>query len=87
MIVISPLVFPQIPPFFHLDFVQQTIKLLLTDGINIKDFFGWKLQMVSHRNKLWDKIIGKSETKHSTVPAHLKTATIKITVISKGDKV
>jgi hypothetical protein len=43
--------------------------------------------MVSHRNKLWDKITGKSETKHSTVPAHLKTATIKITVISKGDKV
>jgi hypothetical protein len=34
----------------------------------------------------WDKIVGKSETKPSTLPAHLKTATIKITVISKGDK-
>lgn len=42
--------------------------------------------MTTIKDTLWDKITGKSETKHSTVPAHLKTAMIKITVISKGDK-
>ena len=52
----------------------------------ISNDFGWKLQMASHRERWWDKIAGKSETKHNKVPSHLKTAMIKIAVISKGDK-
>ena len=42
--------------------------------------------MTSIMDTLWDKITGKPEIKRVTVPAHLKTARIKITVISKDDK-
>ena len=42
--------------------------------------------MTTIMDTLWNRITGKSETKHSTVPVHLKTAMIKITVISKEDK-
>jgi hypothetical protein len=42
--------------------------------------------MTSLRNKWWAKIAGKSKTKQYTLPTHLKTAAIKIEIISKGDK-